>query len=153
MSRLSVPLGIKQAAVYAGTVILFPFLAVALKVFGYKHISQFLTRTSPNPLVKSYPREHAIRIALMLGQVINAASARGLRQATCLERSMMLWWILRCLRISTNLRVGIRREDGHILAHAWLEFDGIVINDRGDIGRLYLPFADTFSPEKVGRFV
>jgi hypothetical protein len=47
----------------------------------------------------------------------------------CLARSLTLWALLRRRGIETELRVGYRKRDGGIEGHAWLEYEGVSINE------------------------
>jgi hypothetical protein len=69
-----------------------------------------------------------------------AAAARIVR-ANCLQRSLTLWWLLYRRGILSDLRIGVRRQGDQLAAHAWIEYAGVVINDRADVARLYAPFA------------
>jgi hypothetical protein len=42
--------------------------------------------------------------------------------------------------IETDLRIGVRRALGQFEAHAWVELDGIALNDSNDVGQRYSPF-------------
>jgi hypothetical protein len=57
--------------------------------------------------------------------------------ATCLRRSLVLWFLLRCQQIDTQLRFGIRREGQQIQGHTWVEYQGQVLNDRPHIINQY----------------
>jgi hypothetical protein len=61
-------------------------------------------------------------------------------EGTCLARSMALWAILRRRRIATELRIGVRKVADRIEGHAWLEFDGIPINENSAITATYQVF-------------
>jgi hypothetical protein len=72
--------------------------------------------------------EAADWIALaQLGQrsVRRAAGVGG----NCLVRSLTLWTMLLRRGVVTDLRVGVRRREGKIEAHAWLEFAGMPVNE------------------------
>jgi hypothetical protein len=54
---------------------------------------------------------------------------------TCLHRSLTLWWLLRRQGVASELRIGVRKEQGRFEAHAWVERAGVALNDRADIGQ------------------
>jgi len=56
---------------------------------------------------------------------------------TCLVRSLTLWAMLMRRGVVTELRVGVRRLEGKIEAHAWLEFAGVPINDEASLVGTY----------------
>ncbi len=53
--------------------------------------------------------------------LVDAAERRVPVPVTCLTRALVLGWILRRRGIPTTLRIGVRRRDGRLTAHAWLE--------------------------------
>lgn len=46
---------------------------------------------------------------------------------TCLKRALVLSWLLGRRGIATTLRLGVARQAGGLMAHAWLERGGEVI--------------------------
>jgi len=73
------------------------------------------------------------------------AAERGPLAGTCLSRSLTLWWLLRRRGIRTDLRIGVRKEAGRFEAHAWVEREGVVVNDRTEVVQQYAAFAETLS--------
>lgn len=68
-----------------------------------------------------------------------AMAARRLPvSTTCLHRSLALWWLLRRRGVDCQLRLGARRTAERLDAHAWVEYQGRVVND---------------DPQKVGEYV
>lgn len=49
-------------------------------------------------------------------------------------------WLLRRRRVSADLRLGAQLRDGGFAAHAWVEHDGTVLNDRPDVGGRFASF-------------
>jgi hypothetical protein len=132
--------------------VLLPLDHAGLRLLGYKRLSALLLRVSPQPDSAPLSPERALGRARTTGRVVNAAAARSLYRVSCLERSLVTWWLLRWQRIPCELRVGVRKEAATITAHAWVEYGGAVINDQADVVRLYAPFRDGISPEKITRW-
>lgn len=58
------------------------------------------------------------------------------RRDACLRRGLVLGWRIR--KAQPTLRIGVKRENGTIRAHAWIEVDGRVIgDDTGDYAPLH----------------
>jgi hypothetical protein len=57
--------------------------------------------------------------------------------AACLERSLMLYWHLRRAGVPVAFRMGVQMYP--FLAHAWVEHDGVPINDVPEHVRLFRP--------------
>jgi hypothetical protein len=60
-------------------------------------------------------------------------------KATCLEKSLSLWWLLRRHRIPADLRIGVRKDAGSFEAHAWVEAAGAVLSESGDGYTVFVP--------------
>ena len=56
---------------------------------------------------------------------------------TCLQRSMTLWAVLARRGIEADLRVGFRRQEGHIEGHAWVEYRGEPVNEAASVVNSY----------------
>jgi hypothetical protein len=125
--------------ILAQSLILLPLLALALALLGYKRTQRLLLRFAPPTVEPPTLTEAQMR---RIGQLVNLAANRGLYRATCLKRSLALWWILRQRGIDSDLRFGVRRGDNKIDAHAWVEYQGLVLNDRATVNTDYAPFND-----------
>ena len=58
-------------------------------------------------------------------------------EGTCLVRSLTLWAILLRFGLATDLRLGMRKRNGSMEGHAWLEYEGVPINESGDLIQSY----------------
>jgi hypothetical protein len=67
--------------------------------------------------------------------------------SNCLRRSLTLAYGLRWYGVAAELRIGVRRHQGQMESHAWLEWQGQVLGDRADIGQDYRAFAQTIHPD------
>lgn len=55
-------------------------------------------------------------------------------RTTCLHRSLTLAWMLRERAIPARMRIGVGKDNaGPLLFHAWVEIDGLVVNDSADV--------------------
>lgn len=76
--------------------------------------------------------------------VLTAVGARhGLVRGTCLSRSLTLWWMLRSRGIQASLRIGVRKRQQRLEAHAWVEYQECVLGE-GDEVRLHFVPIGTF---------
>ena len=74
-------------------------------------------------------------------RMIELAARRGVFRANCLHRSMVTWWMLRRRGVDTDIRFGVRPRPGQRPDfHAWVECDGVVLNDDPSISDEFLPF-------------
>jgi Transglutaminase-like superfamily len=60
--------------------------------------------------------------------------------ASCLEKSLVLCWLLERRGIDAELRIGARKERGAFEAHAWVELGGEVLNDASGEHRHFTKF-------------
>ena len=68
-----------------------------------------------------------------LGELVNIAARHTLGSRTCLTRSLLLGWLLRRRGVQSQLRIGVRFTHGALDAHAWVECEGVPVNDRPDV--------------------
>ena len=124
--------------------IAFPVVAIALKTLGLSRVQAALMRLSVPPPIPSRETSSVVRM-------VEVAARRGVWHANCLQRSLLLWWLLRRRGIASEIRIGARKPDlASIPAfHAWVEVDGHVINDRQDIAEEYASFNDAIEPSHV----
>jgi len=81
-------------------------------------------------------------MAVRLGQLVSIASRHGPYAATCLRQSLALSWLLRRRGLPAEVRVGVGKNDGRVLAHAWVELEGKVINDHPAIAAEYAAYRE-----------
>lgn len=113
----------------------------ALRILGFPLTRRILDRFSfaahcPPPAAASADSQRAALLSRAASSVERHAPFR----ANCLERSLALWWSLRSEGLAAELRIGARKESGELLAHAWVECDGRVLNDSPDVHALYALF-------------
>jgi hypothetical protein len=73
--------------------------------------------------------------------MVAVACRRHPLRSGCLARTIVLWSLLQRVGIDADVRIGVRCDtDGAVNAHAWLEWNGEVLNDAVDVARQYLPF-------------
>jgi Transglutaminase-like superfamily len=59
--------------------------------------------------------------------MVRAAGRFGIVQPTCLVESLALWHLLDEQKISSTLRIGVRKSRRKFEAHAWVEYAGNVL--------------------------
>lgn len=122
-----------------------PFVTVFLALFGYRRTHAFLSRW-PQPRPGSFSDEPArLARAKNVARIVTIAAGSGPVRATCLRRSLLLWWLLRRDGIETVVKVGVHRGgDGSLDAHAWVEYRGRPLNDTDDVADRFIPFERDF---------
>jgi hypothetical protein len=77
-------------------------------------------------------------------RMVQAAIRYGFGHPTCLEKSLTLWWLLARQGISCNLRIGARKTNKKVEAHAWVEYEGVPLSDPEELHRHYAVFEHEF---------
>jgi hypothetical protein len=69
-----------------------------------------------------------------------AVERNGPWRPNCLERSLALWWFFRLNHIDGELHIGARKNEARFEAHAWVEWNGNVVNESADVHEHYARF-------------
>ena len=121
------------------SVLLLPLVAVLLRTIGLARSWALLRRASPPvPLSLSGERERTLQAGT--ARMVDVAARHLLWQPSCLPRSLVLWFLLRRRGVPAELRIGVRKSEERLEAHAWVEVDHRVVNDAPDIAAAYPPF-------------
>lgn len=141
---LALPLAEKFLLLEAACVL--PMVGLSLAIVGYSRSRVLLT--SACSMVRSsqreFPAERLIRSSV---RWVRVASRYGLYRGNCLSQSMAMWCLLKRRGVECDLRIGGRKKIGEFEAHAWLECDGIVINDAAGVAQEFKPF-EALIPER-----
>ena len=132
----------REQKVLLASLALLPLFWLGLRLAGLRRFQAWLDRS---PVAQRTPLTQAEAAAL--GVAVNRAANHVLGPATCLTRSLLLRWLLRRYGTSSDLRIGVRLEGGGLLAHAWVEKDGIPLNDRPEVVACYSAFDQPVVPE------
>ena len=76
----------------------------------------------------------------VIARIMRTAAQHGIFRPNCLQRSLVLWWLLRRNHIAGEIRFGARREAGKLKAHAWVECFGFALNESSDVCLHYSRF-------------
>jgi hypothetical protein len=124
--------------------VLLPLVALSLRWRGLR-----ATQSSLFLLLSDSHTEHDASLvrkdAAMVAHMVNAADVYGLVHPSCLAKSLTLWWLLARQGISSHLRIGIRKENEKMEAHAWVERDGAALNEPDEHHQHYSAFDAAFS--------
>jgi hypothetical protein len=74
-------------------------------------------------------RETEASLPRAMLRVTSAVARRWPGGALCLQRSLVLLWLLRRRGVSSKLRIGVKKSPEALLAHAWVEVAGQPIGD------------------------
>lgn len=118
---------------------LLPFIELGLRLFKYKTIQTVLDYGLP---VNIFDRSHeAVAKARQIANIVRIAAAQIPVVATCLPQSLVLCRLVQLQGIGCNLRLGAHVENGNLKAHAWVEVDGVPVNDTEDVRERFSPLS------------
>jgi Transglutaminase-like superfamily len=120
---------------------------LGLRLVGFRRWKSVLAWLVPSVNTAARKQTASQRESAELIARMEAAAARNVFFGTnCLEQSLVLWWLLRRRGISAELRIGARKEFERFEAHAWVELDSAVLNDRNAEHLHFVPFDGPISP-------
>ena len=127
-----------------------PVTAVALQLVGLRRWQLVMAQVTRAKAAKSKTgRSTQIVEAQRVARLVAIASRYGIHRANCLQQSLVLRWLLKQRNIESEIRYGARKEETELSAHAWVEFEGIVLNDTHDVGTRYRPFQHSLSDRSL----
>jgi hypothetical protein len=124
-----------------------PLIALGVRGFGLRRVYTIMANLHP---LEPTPDEDSGRLLLpracAIARIVKIAARYGLWRPKCLAQSLALWWFLRRQKIDGDLRIGVQPEGGRLEAHAWVTFQGVVLNDGDDVHLRFAPFAKPIVP-------
>jgi len=106
---------------------LLPLISLSLRLRGFRKTQAFLQKFLSLP---SDPTDTFMPITPDLTvRMVRAAALHSVGHPTCLEESLALWWLLGRQGIASVLRIGVRKQGDKFEAHAWVESDGVALNE------------------------
>lgn len=120
--------------------VMVPLFHVAVRVWDYQRTRAFVDRRGR----ATWERRQAAGTTLHLrpdayGLASRRMAARPWIPGNCLSRSLALLWFLRRHGYQPDLRLGVSLAERAFAAHAWVELDGVVLNDRRDVAERFTP--------------
>jgi hypothetical protein len=142
-----------ERRLFIQAVILLPFTALSVRVFGIKPTLAWLNSGASAKRQPAANVEQARAQAICTVHLVQKAIRHGPYAGNCLSQSLTLWRLLRHQGIMGDLRIGVQKSDAELAgaldgfrAHAWVEYKGVVLNDRPDVGQRYAAFEQAFAP-------
>ena len=120
--------------------LMLPGVALALRWVSFQRVYGFLGRW-PSGVRRALDDEgQVLARTRAIVRLVQGAAAWSVHRPTCLHRSLTLWWLLRRQGVASELRIGVRKEQGRFEAHAWVERGGVALNDGSDVGLRFAAF-------------
>jgi len=105
----------REYGLLAAALIVLPLTVLRLRLAGF-------SRRPGSPVADLPPRAGEAEVVRATAHMV--AAAAHVYRASCMPQSITLQWLLRRQGIATRLCVGVRKDDGMLAAHAWVEHRG-----------------------------
>src|SRR5438552_18993690 len=119
--------------------VLLPLVTLSLRWRGFRAtqaaLQLFLSNVSQESAAGPVGKSTAVT-----AHMVHAADRHGVVHPSCLAKSLTLWWLLGRQGITSRLRIGIRKENGKLRAHAWVEREGTALDEPEELHRHYAAF-------------
>ena len=122
-----------------------PVTALALQFVGVRRWQSAMGGRRRDKSVRSSTVLNQTDQAHRIATLVSLASRHGIYRGTCLHQSLVLWWLLKAREIESDIRFGARKDHSKLAAHAWVESEGIVLNDSDGVSDRFSPFKRAFS--------
>jgi Transglutaminase-like superfamily len=133
-------LGPEAQRLFWRAAVLLPFVALSLRVRGFQRTKQHLVgrlALGTRLPVESHGETDRVQTTC---RMVRAAAHHGLGRPTCLEQSLVLWYLLEQRHISAQFRIGVRKLPEAFEAHAWVEHQGMALNQPEQAHQHYAAF-------------
>lgn len=123
-------LGLDGTRLAMEALLLTVFVPASFSVFGVPRTERYLRRWALSRKT-GYPPASlgagaVIKVVLRSQNIVRRNTGIA---GSCLTRSFTLWTLLLRRGIRTDLRVGFRKCEGTVEGHAWIEYDGLPLNE------------------------
>ncbi len=137
--------------VFLRALVMLPLVSLSLRLRGFHSTRLTLQKTLRHSTPQMDSASLNKQVALT-AHMVNAADRRGPVHPSCLAKSLTLWWLLGRQGITSRLRIGIRKENDKLQAHAWVEREGVALNEPEERHRHYAAFEAALAslPEEEG---
>jgi len=128
----------QERRIFLIALLLLPMIALGLRLRGLQVVRAVLV--GRKSFIAADVVGEPLARANAVARLVAAAARYGPYRAKCLPVALTLAWLLRRQGITTNLRLGVRKEAARLEAHAWIEFGGIPLNDTQDVHERFVAF-------------
>jgi hypothetical protein len=125
--------------IFLRAAILLPLISLSLRLRGFRKTQASLQKslTHPTSAAERGTSDRAGETARMVRAAVRHCTVG---HPTCLEESLVLWWLLGRQGIASELRIGVRKQGDKFEAHAWVERDGAALNEPEALHEHYAAF-------------
>jgi hypothetical protein len=128
----------KERSLLLQALILLPLVTLSLKLWGMRRTQSLLAKLPQQ--TRSVPSAVLLPKVEKTARMVRISARYSVLWTNCLKKSLVLWFLLRRQGIESELRIGVRRDQGEFQAHAWVEYEGIVLNDTQNVRQKFAMF-------------
>lgn len=132
--KLSAP----ARGIFLRAAVLLPWVALRLKLQGFQ-VTKNSLRSSAIDISPKNLSENTERAALT-ARMVRSAARHALGNPSCLEESLVLLHLLNAQGIAAQLRIGVKKNVPKFEAHAWVECEGVALNESESLHDHYASF-------------
>jgi len=131
-----------ERRVLGEALLLLPVACATLRVAGMRRTEAILARA-----LRAGDTRQGLD-ARTVARLVSIAARHGPVRARCLAASLALKSLLRRYGMEGQLRIGVRRREGSLEAHAWVEHDGAALMEPGGVHGRYAAFEGAIVPRR-----
>jgi len=105
---------------------------------GFQTTKNSLQSPQKNPGMGNFAE--SFHQAAMTARMVRAAARHGIGNPSCLEESLVLLHLLSAARVAAQLRIGVKKNVPKFEAHAWVECEGVALNESESLHDHYAQF-------------
>ncbi len=125
-----------------------PIVAILVRVKGMNYTQDLLgrlplDRCATDSLATGTDLDRTAEIWMTV-KIVRVAVRYYQPWANCLKHSLVLWYLLRVRGIISEIGIGIERDCAQFSAHAWVECQGMILNDSADVHQRFQAFERRF---------
>ena len=124
--------------------VLLPLVSIGLRLLGLRRLQRLLARGMSGEVASDQwgvnDGNKVLTECQNITKMVNIAAGHSPFVATCLQRSIVLWWLLGRNGFACDLRLGAQKAEDQFEAHAWVEYHGTVLNDTEDVQQRFATF-------------
>jgi hypothetical protein len=121
-----------------------------LRVAGFARMRQRAERSGLLDASRPLSTDQQLDVGRSIARAQGSAARHLFFSPNCLVQSLTLLSMCRSRDIQAQLRVGARSDSGAFQAHAWVELNGIVLNEPSGEHRHFVPFEEAVGGRESG---
>src|SRR5437868_6858259 len=103
-----------ERALILRALMLVPITAIALRMMGFRRCKELIEKVSARDAhSRTIESSAGNQMATKIARAVRSVELHGPGTPNCLERSLLLWWLLRRAGVQGELRIGARKNGSH----------------------------------------